>query len=274
MNVHDFYDHGKTMISKMVEGEIFKFSFTRKDKVRTLACANSVKLPNSEESIDPCLLFERLLVVASTSSFDVNELSKYELSAYRTAIFVTTTMLRQADKPLLATAIYNKVKHQFVELFEESAQHRYVLDGGSLLHRVQWKQSSPYTQIAESYANIVLKHYGNAMVVFDNYESSSTKDITHIRGTCGKVYPEVHFSPNMLFKGKKDHFLSNLKNKRRLINLIRNELKGCNVTYSSKGDADVDIVKTTLKASEFIDTTLVGEDTDLLILLLSLYSQG
>ena len=69
----------------------------------------------------------------------------------------------------------------------------------------------------------------------------------------------------MMFKGKKDHFLSNLKNKGRLINLIGNELKlkGCNVIHSSKGDADVDIVKTTLKASELIDTT--GEDTDLLI---------
>ena len=99
------------MISKMAEDEIFKFPFKRKDNVRTLAYANSVKLPNSEESIDPCLLFQRLLLVASTSSFDVNELSKYELSAYPTAIFVTTTMLRQADKPPLATAIYNKVKH-------------------------------------------------------------------------------------------------------------------------------------------------------------------
>ena len=134
--------------------------------------------------------FYGLLVVASTSSFDVNELSKYELSAYPTAVYVTTTMLRQADKPPLATAIYNKVKHQFVELFE----------------------------VAESNANFVLKHYGNAMVVFDNYESSSTKDITHVRRTGGKVYPEVHFSPNMLFKGKKDYFLSNLKNK-QLINL-------------------------------------------------------
>ena len=168
VNVHDFYDYGKTMISKMVEGEIFKFCFKRKDKVRTLTYANSVKLPNSEESIDPCLLFQRLLVVASTSSFDVNDLSKYELSAYPIAIFMTTTMLRQADKPPLATSIYNKVKHQFIELFEESAQHQYVLDGGSLLHIVQWKQSSSYTQISESCANFVLKHYGNAMVVFDN----------------------------------------------------------------------------------------------------------
>ena len=132
------------------------------------------------------------------------------------------------------------MKLQFVELFEESTQHQYALDGGSLLHSVQWKQSSSYTQIAESYANFVLKHYGNAMVVLDNYESSSTKDITHVRRTGGKVYPELHFSPNMLFKGKKDHFLSNLKYKQRLTNLIGNELKlkGCNVIHSSKGDAN------------------------------------
>jgi len=43
--------------------------------------------------------------------------------------------------------------------------------------------------------------------------------------------------------------------------------RGCHV-IQSPGDADVDIVKATVKRSRHCSTTLVGEDTDLLILLL------
>ena len=43
--------------------------------------------------------------------------------------------------------------------------------------------------------------------------------------------------------------------------------RGCHVIQSS-GDADVDIVKATVERSRHCTTTLVGEDTDLLILLL------
>ncbi|CAB1420754.1 unnamed protein product [Pleuronectes platessa] len=45
------------------------------------------------------------------------------------------------------------------------------------------------------------------------------------------------------------------------------EKKGCSV-INAPGDADVDIVKAAVKASEHQPTTLIGEDTDLLILLL------
>ena len=39
------------------------------------------------------------------------------------------------------------------------------------------------------------------------------------------------------------------------------EKKGCTVVNAS-GDADVDIVKAAVKASEHQPTTLIGEDTD------------
>jgi len=59
------------------------------------------------------------------------------------------------------------------------------------------------------------------------------------------------------------------KNKSDMIALISTELtkRGCR-DIQSPGDADVDIVKTTVERSGYCTTTLVGEDTDLLILLL------
>ena len=66
-----------------------------------------------------------------------------------------------------------------------------------------------------------------------------------------------------------EDFLSNKENKPTLIHLIANQLKKrkCDVIHA-EGDADLDIVKTTISASSEKTTTLIGEDTDLLVLLL------
>ena len=57
-------------------------------------------------------------------------------------------------------------------------------------------------------------------------------------------------------------------NKAAMITLISAALirKGCRV-IQSPGDADIDIVQATVERSRHCTTTLVGEDTDLLILL-------
>ena len=69
--------------------------------------------------------------------------------------------------------------------------------------------------------------------------------------------------------GKKDDFLSNGMNKHALMKLISGRLreKGCH-TIQAEGDADLDIVKAAVAMSEHISATLIGEDTDLLVLLL------
>ena len=43
----------------------------------------------------------------------------------------------------------------------------YVLDGGSLLHRLAWMKGDSYGAIAESYADFTVRHYRQATVVFD-----------------------------------------------------------------------------------------------------------
>jgi len=76
------------------------------------------------------------------------------------------------------------------------------------------------------------------------------------------------------FSGKKDEFLSRDVNKQRLIQMISDELRerDC-IVINALGDADVDIVKNVVEASGLHTTTLIGEDTDLLVLLLY-YAQG
>ena len=60
-----------------------------------------------------------------------------------------------------------------------------------------------------------------------------------------------------------------MENKQAMIDLTAKCLqqKGCHV-IQAEGDADVDIIKAAVSMSGYKSTTLIGEDTDLLILLL------
>ena len=62
------------------------------------------------------------------------------------------------------------------------------------------------------YCQYVAAKYGAAVVIFDGYNHSSTKDITHQRRTGGKTATAVPFSDDMKLTMKKGHFLSNPSN--------------------------------------------------------------
>ena len=83
-----------------------------------------------------------------------------------------------------------------------------------------------------------------------------------------RMGPTVNFSLNMVLNCKKEEFLSNNVNKQRFINLLGIRLKadGCTVD-NAKGDADVLIVQTAIESARSINTIVVGDDTDLLVLL-------
>ena len=73
----------------------------------------------------------------------------------------------------------------------------------------------------------------------------------------------------MKFAGQRESFLANENNKQAFLSLLSEMLKkrGCSVNIAD-GDADVDIVHAAVSSSNYATTTVIGEDTDLLILLL------
>jgi len=195
---------------------------------------------------------------------------KYELSPYPPSLFEAKHQLRKPDKPALLEAIRNHAASVDDAVLQSIPKtDHYVLDGGSLLHRLKWTEGSTYSSIADDYASFTVELYGKATVVFDGYEGPSTKDNTHQRRKTTTVRNAVNITETTKFVGKKDDFLSNEKNKKSLIDMISACLKqkGCHVVQA-EGDADVDIVKAAVTMSTFKSTTLIGEDTDLLILLL------
>lgn len=73
----------------------------------------------------------------------------------------------------------------------------------------------------------------------------------------------------MILQTKKEEFLSNKENKQRFIALLSQKLEqsGCEV-HQARADADLLIVQTAVATAASRVTVLVGDDTDLLVLLI------
>ena len=143
------------------------------------------------------------------------------------------------------------------------------MDGGALFYCLPWSRASTHERICQLYVDYVTRRYGHATILFDGYDDGpTTKYAAHIRrtGVCPSL--KVNFAGDMIIKSKKDEFLANEVNKQRFINLLDSlDRVGC-TTINARGDADVLIVTTAVESARSIDTILVGEDTDLGVLLI------
>lgn len=184
-------------------------------------------------------------------------------------------------------AIFNEIslrkgtKSSIVKVFEDGiVEHvdlqsgELVVDGGFLLHAVTWAENATYGTIIEQYIQHVLHHYGeNVTIVFDGYpEVPTAKDEEQRRRSAKVGSCTVEFELHTKCFNKKEAFLSNKFNKKRLINKLAEKLneKGFK-TMICEADADTDIVKTAIQLNKTASkVVIVGTDTDLLILLIAL----
>ncbi|MEW8547735.1 MAG: hypothetical protein AB2693_29860 [Candidatus Thiodiazotropha sp.] len=144
------------------------------------------------------------------------------------------------------------------------------MDGGALLQRIPWPRGSSYDNIYDLYLKYVTQKYGSrSVIVFDGYsEMPSTKDTAHIRRSKSQVGNTIKFSSDMTLDMKKDVFLANTQNKQKFISYLREKFSENGIrALHAEGDADLLIVKTAVESAEGDPTILIGEDTDLLILL-------
>ena len=110
---------------------------------------------------------------------------------------------------------------------------------------------------------------GERLFLFDGYMSGpSTKVNAHLRRMKGES-KQINFTSEMKFHGTKSSFLANVHNKSKIIQLIGLNLRnaGCTVVYAEE-DADVDIAILACRESLSKNITVVGEDSDILVLLL------
>ena len=196
---------------------------------------------------------------------------KYELCPYPPSLFEARDIMRKADKPQVTDSICKHALSESAHAVLDSVPEtdHYVLDGGSLLHMLKWNQGDTYGSIANAYASFTTRTYGAAIIVFDGYDGPSTKDNTYQRRKRNELPRIIDVKAERIFTGTKDQFLNTTSHKESMIRLISDKLRqhGCTVVQAS-GDADVDIVEAAVSSSMTKSTTVIGEDTDLLVLLL------
>ena len=73
----------------------------------------------------------------------------------------------------------------------------------------------PFKSIFQIYVDYVTKKYGKPVIVFDGYNSSTSKDMTHKRQTWGKTGVTVTFTEEMNLTMNKDAFLMDKTNKQK-----------------------------------------------------------
>ena len=150
-----------------------------------------IKIDGNTVQIDPQILFQRLALVDKATQ-DLEAVFKYELCSYPPALFESPFLLREAQKPVLADAIWSLL--QTPKIPAVSGQVQYVLDGRALLQHIPWKKGVTYSEIWGTSTEYVTRKYGHAIVVFDGYLNSSTKDMTHQRRLKSKIGATVIFT--------------------------------------------------------------------------------
>ena len=101
------------------------------------------------------------------------------------------------------------------------------------------------------------------IVIFDDYQSRFTKDITHQRRAGDKTATIVTFTEDMKLSHEERPLLVKFKQHR---NTLNSSLQKVNrQTRHSQADADLLIDQIAVESARRVDTLLVRDDTDLLI---------
>ena len=269
VNVEQAKEIGTRTLQDIIGKNVKDYSFRKSQQAVTLNEKSSLKVNGEVIAVDPQLFFQRLTAAANRYVTDISEVFKYELSGVPSSLFDNTGLMREPQKSALAQAIWSHGDCSLDEDYQPEQTINHVIDGGSLLQRIPWEKGSTFGDICNKYYEYLSQKFTNSIVVFDGYASGpSTKGATHFRRSGGKTGTNVKFRFDTPFKTKKEMFLSNTKNKQNFICLLGDFLteKGIKIKHAD-ADADLLIVMTAVESANECETHLVGEDTDLLVLL-------
>ena len=275
VNCHKSLSIGNCILNNMVGQDIYKHTFKRTLTAKTMNTVSVDDKKGNSFVIDPNLMFQRLLTatIIRRDGIDIADVFRHELSVFPPRLFASDTMMLNSDnKSQLLTTI--KAVEDETTTNEENMN--YVVDGGMLVQRIPWKVGASFSDIMASYHTFLAKYSSQkTTVVFDGYKNS-TKDMVYQKRTrhfnCANIHPVLTSRLTL----KKQHFLSNLANKQRLVNLLKAYLERKGYTcLAARDDADVLMCRAAVNLySHSKNVTLVGDDTDLLVILVSMTSNG
>ena len=181
--------------------------------------------------------------------------------------------MRDSCKSNLADAIW-KVSSTSNATFPKNKI--FVLDGGALIQKRTWQKGETFKDICQKYVDHIIQNFGQSArwIVFDGYPTEpTTKDNAHLKKSKGMEGISVQFSLNSKLSMTKEKFL--------LSKEIKQNFNDCLVSYSetydisavqADDDTDTLVVTTAIDAVKTCDVIVIGEDTDILALLLHYYN--
>jgi hypothetical protein len=243
---------------------------SRKLNVITLAATQKgMQIRDDIVLVDSNQLFHRMVCVVRSEE-ELKEALKFELAAWPPSLFKDCLMRKGSGKASLVPLLESFCKPS-TSLPDGVTNVSFIIDGGYLLHKCVWEKNEKYKDIAKRYVSYVISHYGSkdVTVVFDGYNEITTKDCERDRRGCSA---EVFVEENAYAVLPQGDFLANSKNKTRFIELLADHLKTAGITvFQASSDADLLIVSCGICCAQRGSTSVVvGEDTDLLVLLTGL----
>ena len=235
---------------------------------------NRVTIDEVKVYINSTALFTRLAALAKREE---NEESYfyYEMSNEPMSLF-KNMMTRKPDKPSLQKTLVTDEELNKLDLTSGQNNYSYVVDGGTLLHRLCWLKESNFEKriqlpimLSSKYER---KHYGKCYIVFDGYESASTKSVEQKRKDKRfQKCPDVDVKENIIVPFTQETFISKSNNKVQLIEMLSQYLKDDeNEVINCSGDADSTICHTALDLATTGEKkfVLIADDTDIFVMLI------
>ena len=136
----------------------------KKNQAVTMASKQSLKIGQDSINISYGAMFQRLSVVAANQPDSLENALQTELCTYAPSLFESPQVLKEARKADLANTLWSMAELQPVSIPQDV---QWVVDGGMLIHHIQWKKGSTFQDIFDSYVKYVSMKFPNGKIVFD-----------------------------------------------------------------------------------------------------------
>lgn len=204
--------------------------------------------------------------------------SDEEFFTYELAPFPLSLFNEQGMRKCVKSFLYKAFKQCIDDINFENAM--YVIDEGYLLHQIVWNRGDSFSSICNNYIAFVRSKYtANAIIVFDGYPEdahNSIKYVERLRRSRKHASVDILFDETMIPTVSQEKFLGNDRNKNRLIGMLKTKFESANfIVKQATEDADTLIINTAISISSAFDSVIVvGEDVDLLVLLMALSTRS
>lgn len=156
VNAHKAAEVGRKVLESMEGKNVMEYTFRKKDQVVTLDHRVSAKVDGEMIHVDSQLLFQRLIMAAPDVMDDIEGIFQYELCSPPSSLFETNGLLREANKPSLADAVWKFAQGTDMSAHQDDDGMCYVIDGGSLLQRLPWSRNVTFGSICQRYVDYAL----------------------------------------------------------------------------------------------------------------------